>query len=393
MSTIKTKLLYAPMVMALMSAALLMTNSGFKWISQTQFRVKSSPATTKWPFGMAWTTGLPGTNLNRKMFTLAYNRGGVRFYPPNFFLTSPNPWSSTTYYKTTEYTTQPYRTTTQPYRTTTRPYRTTIRPYRTTTRPYRTTTQPYRTTTRPYRTTTRPYRTTTRPYRTTTRRHRTTYPSWTTAPPTRGVSVCLRYLTAYQSNINTLFTLSPSTNPLTLGVNFPNSYVLPQYGYNYMVLKPYIKFWSNIEPEIWTRVCLTVDTRWNVVQLFSGSNMSIRKILPNRYAWSGEPVIDFPGFDGQVTDVQVWDYPLRYKEVFNYMTNGVYAPYRGSVLSWSSISYSPSGNPLLEDVYERQGSQPIGSHRGRGRRPKGEKATREFFNVGESKERNKEQFK
>ena len=43
-----------------------------------------------------------------------------------------------------------------------------------------------------------------------------------------------------------------------------------------------------------------------------------------QYVWSGEPVIQFEGFDGQVTDIQMWDYPLSYREVFKYMTNGVY---------------------------------------------------------------------
>ena len=43
-----------------------------------------------------------------------------------------------------------------------------------------------------------------------------------------------------------------------------------------------------------------------------------------QYVWSGEPVIEFKGFDGQVTDVQMWDYPLSYREVFKYMTSGVY---------------------------------------------------------------------
>lgn len=35
-------------------------------------------------------------------------------------------------------------------------------------------------------------------------------------------------------------------------------------------------------------------------------------------------MLDFSGFDGQVTDVQVWDYPLRYSDIFNYMSGGVY---------------------------------------------------------------------
>ena len=43
-----------------------------------------------------------------------------------------------------------------------------------------------------------------------------------------------------------------------------------------------------------------------------------------QYVWSGEPVIEFSGFEGQVTDVQVWDYPLRYREILNYMSSCVY---------------------------------------------------------------------
>ena len=43
-----------------------------------------------------------------------------------------------------------------------------------------------------------------------------------------------------------------------------------------------------------------------------------------QYVWPGEPVIDIPGFDGQVTDIQVWDYPLRYREIINYMNTGAF---------------------------------------------------------------------
>lgn len=78
-----------------------------------------------------------------------------------------------------------------------------------------------------------------------------------------------------------------------------------------------------------------------------------------QYVWSGEPVIDIPGFNGQVTDVQVWDYPLCYQEVFNYMANGVYGSYSGNVLTWSHVSYSLRGKALLEDVYEELAKQPI----------------------------------
>ncbi|XP_031700036.1 uncharacterized protein LOC116381764 [Anarrhichthys ocellatus] len=200
-----------------------------------------------------------------------------------------------------------------------------------------------------------------------------------------GVSVCLRYLA---ESVSSLFTLSPSSRvPLQFDVGGAGSYVLTftRYRYYSLYFQPNIKFWPNIGPDIWNRVCFTLDSMKNVAQVFSGSNISIRKMLPLQYVWSGEPVMDFSGFDGQLTDIQIWDYPLSYREVFNYMTSGVYAPYQGSALSWSYISYSPRGQTLLEDTFELQGRQPISNRRGKkGRRPKGGK-TRTFYNVWESK--------
>lgn len=68
-----------------------------------------------------------------------------------------------------------------------------------------------------------------------------------------------------------------------------------------------------------------------------------------------------------------------------------FRPNPGSVLTWSSISYSLRGNTLLEDVYAWQAKQPI-SRKRRGRRPKGEKMKREFFNGRESEESMRQRF-
>ncbi|KAL6112381.1 uncharacterized protein ACO6RY_09151 [Pungitius sinensis] len=301
--------------------------------------------TAAWPTTRQ-TTESPGLNLNGKMLTLS-KYGGVSFSRPHYH--------------------PPIATTSRPYHTSTRPYHTSTRPYHTSTRPYHTTSRPYHTSTRPYHTSTRPYHTSTGP--------------WTTAPLTGGVSVCLRYLA---DSVSLLFTLSPSRSPLTFsGSDSVYGLSFPRYSYNPLYLRPKIPFWANPAPDIWTRVCFTVDSGLQVAQVFSGSNLSIRKMLPagENYVWSGEPVIDFPGFDGQLTDVQVWDYPLSYKEVFNYMMGGIYLPYRGSALSWSYISYSPRGRTLLEDNYELQARRPISSLL-RKHRPKGGRKAGRFSNGG-----------
>lgn len=104
---------------------------------------------------------------------------------------------------------------------------------------------------------------------------------WSCSPPA-GVSVCLRYMADNLQSGFPLFTLSPNRSPLSLEVNL-NSYGLTFSGYyNYVYLRPLIKFWPNIGSDFWTSVCLTVDTRKGVVQMFSGSNMSIRKVLPSQ---------------------------------------------------------------------------------------------------------------
>uniref|UniRef100_A0A667XCJ4 Uncharacterized protein n=1 Tax=Myripristis murdjan TaxID=586833 RepID=A0A667XCJ4_9TELE len=127
-------------------------------------------------------------------------------------------------------------------------------------------------------------------------------PAWTTASPSR-VSVCL-HVFAELSDYQRVFALSP--------------YVLA----NRLSFSSFRPLWSHITPDFWTRVCVTVDTRRGVAQVFKNGFISIRKRLPWEYVWTGAPVIDISGFDGQVTDVQVWDFPLPYTEIFSYMNNG-----------------------------------------------------------------------
>ncbi|RVE72501.1 hypothetical protein OJAV_G00038690 [Oryzias javanicus] len=249
-----------------------------------------------------------GTNLEQKMFTLSSYGGGLTLFAP--YMRPPGSATSSTTEKSQSNATRSTQITT-------------------TTRPYPTTTTSYWP-------------------------HTTRYYPWTSAPPTRGVSVCLRLITSTSNP--SIFTLSPSSTPLSLQVTDGVWYLL-RFGSNQVTLRPSIPIWSNMGRSMWTSICLTVDFTKNVVQMFSNMNMSSRKLLMYGYHWSGEPVITFSGFDGQLTDVQVWDYPLRYKEIFSYMS--FYRPVQGSLLSWSNIRYSLQGRSLLEDSYEWQMVQPI----------------------------------
>ncbi|XP_014329037.1 uncharacterized protein LOC106700033 [Xiphophorus maculatus] len=297
----------------------------------------------------AWpdpTRGGSGVNLSGKMFTLSGYYGRLVFYSPYQL----PPWATTTSYQTRGYTdsaSTPSYTQTNTGTTEMSTPNTKINTHRPTTGPYQPTTSSA--TRYPWSTTRYPWSTTRYPWST------TRYP-WSTAPSTRGVSVCLRYITDSQSG--SIFTLSPSSQYLRLEIGRPQSYALTFNNYNRVYLQPYLKLWPGLTPNMWTSICFTVDNTKGVVQMFRDSDMSSRKLLNNQYVWSGERVMDFSNFEGQITDVQVWDYPLRYQEVFYYMSSGGYGSYQGSVLSWSYISYSQTGRTLLEDGYELQMRKP-----------------------------------
>lgn len=96
--------------------------------------------------------------------------------------------------------------------------------------------------------------------------------------------MCLQYMIDQQASFPTMFTLSPSSRtPLRLGVGNLGQYRLTfdRYSSYPLFLRPYIRLWPG-SGNIWTQVCVTVDAVKNVVQVFSGSQMSIRKRLPVR---------------------------------------------------------------------------------------------------------------
>lgn len=175
--------------------------------------------------------------------------------------------------------------------------------------------------------------------------HPTRYPSWTTPPPTAGVTVCLRFVKDYAGG-SSIFQLDPGyQQSFTVRYRGPE-YLLSVDRIN-VLLNPNLEIWTNIYPEIWTRVCLVVDSMKKVVQAFSGSYMSARKLVNSPITWSGRPVIDFSSFDGQVTDIQIWDYPISSNMIYSYMSRSGMS--FGNALTWSNIGYTIKGPMLMED--------------------------------------------
>lgn len=85
------------------------------------------------------------------------------------------------------------------------------------------------------------------------------------------------------SGIN-LFTLNPDTYD-ALSFRFDNQmytlsniYYYYYYYYNQVYLKPIFPLWSSIETQPWTSVCMVLDLNTNVIQVFEGGSVSVRKI-------------------------------------------------------------------------------------------------------------------
>ncbi|XP_029947781.1 uncharacterized protein LOC115388680 isoform X2 [Salarias fasciatus] len=202
-----------------------------------------------------------------------------------------------------------------------------------------------------------------------------------------GVSVCVRYM-ADSSDFVNLFTLDKYkySRSLKLTQNRGSVYTLNNY-YFEMTMTTKFQLWPNYQQNMWTSVCLTLDGSNNVAQLFRDSSMSVRMVMPSRLEWSGDPLIEFPGFSGQMTDLQVWDYPLGYKEIYNYMRRGAFRPSRGSLLTWSNINFSNGGNSLLEDEYDVLAQQPMrGGGGGEKRGGRGGRLRKRKFSAEESQE-------
>lgn len=102
---------------------------------------------------------------------------------------------------------------------------------------------------------------------------------WTLAPA--GLSVCLRYTIDYRQpryGVSYLFTFGPS-RALKLRFEGNNQYMLFLNGYS-LYLNTDLFLLPKTEQTLWTKICLIIDSGKNVVQMFSGRQASIRKILP-----------------------------------------------------------------------------------------------------------------
>ncbi|XP_031664776.1 mucin-12 [Oncorhynchus kisutch] len=190
----------------------------------------------------------------------------------------------------------------------------------------------------------------------------TSYPYTTPSPSLSALTVCLRYM-AEEGKDLTLFSLTQG--------NYWNLLLERNSGMDYLSIhsssqsfRSYRLLWSIIEPRPWTSLCVTWEKNTGLAQVWRGRTVSIRKRVFGQVT-NGPPVLKVYKFEGQVTDVEVWDSVLSPSWIMSYMSGWQsywsYTP--GNVLTWSKAIYSTNGEVLLERNTYNSDHQPIKGQR------------------------------
>uniref|UniRef100_A0A4W5ME27 Pentraxin (PTX) domain-containing protein n=1 Tax=Hucho hucho TaxID=62062 RepID=A0A4W5ME27_9TELE len=116
--------------------------------------------------------------------------------------------------------------------------------------------------------------------------------------------------------------------------------------------RSYRLLFSITEPRPWTSLCITWEKKTGVAQVWRDGTVSIRKRVSGQVrgekVTNGPPVLKVYKFEGQVTDVEVWDSVLSQRWIMAYMSGwrsyGTYTP--GNVLTWSKAIYSTNGEHI-----------------------------------------------
>ncbi|MCJ8750293.1 hypothetical protein PDJAM_G00260980 [Pangasius djambal] len=169
-----------------------------------------------------------------------------------------------------------------------------------------------------------------------------------------GLTLCLRAVTEKRWLIEDQLSLTFEKN---IAVYFSNSYSTNDY--NLQVAGSYVMFnMISMVPvqgvrSLWKSRCLTWDSSSGMAQLWFDGMMSVRKGLSRGTVFSGQPELTMYQFEGQVSDVYLWDSVLSVRELHRYLYHHS-VPSRGSVLDWKQMEFRSSGYVVLEPAYPKR---------------------------------------
>ncbi|KAG9269417.1 C-reactive protein-like [Astyanax mexicanus] len=173
-----------------------------------------------------------------------------------------------------------------------------------------------------------------------------------------GLTVCLRVLTKQQS-YGIQLTLENQTDFVRLD-GFPNSMHRLYVSGSSVSFDWYFSVASYVERWPWKNRCFTWESSSGMAQLWLDGTMSVRKGVARGQVFSGQVELSLYQFEGQLSDVYVWDRALSVQELFNFLYYNYNFP-PSSILNWQWIQYSTSGYTVLEPKLVRPSS--VKTHR------------------------------
>ncbi|XP_076145910.1 serum amyloid P-component-like [Alosa pseudoharengus] len=168
---------------------------------------------------------------------------------------------------------------------------------------------------------------------------------------TRAFTVCLRIISESVPG-TALFTMTMSNSAtLTVRSTADSGYELTV-GQASKTLYPVAEVPSFGKLYPWTSLCATWDSATGMTQMWKDGKMSVRKGMWRSQSFYGPPAMTLSGFEGQVTDIHVWDKALPLSSLRSYNQGWGYPS--GNLLSWREASYTSQGYAVLEDAYSSQ---------------------------------------
>lgn len=106
----------------------------------------------------------------------------------------------------------------------------------------------------------------------------------------------------------------------------------------------------------WRSRCFTWDSGTGMAQLWFDGMMSVRKGLARGTMFTGHLQLALPLFEGQLTELYVWNRVLDARQLFQYLHNKVVSE-RGAILDWRQIEFSTGGYVLMEPAFRNPASK------------------------------------
>ncbi|XP_053500337.1 serum amyloid P-component [Ictalurus furcatus] len=170
-----------------------------------------------------------------------------------------------------------------------------------------------------------------------------------------GITLCLRAVTEKKWMIDDYLSLMFGKNPaVSIMRNYNSDYLYKlqvagyQETFNIYSMVPVQEVHS-----LWKSRCLTWDSSSGMAQLWFDGRMSVRKGLSRGTVFSGQAELTMTEFEGQVSDVYMWNSVLSVRELNRYL-HGHSVLSRGHVLAWTQMEFSASGYVVLQPAYPKQ---------------------------------------